>query len=190
VDKVTGNPEHIGGSSRERTVESTQQAKLSGTGVVWLDHVIVRVEGGHVCLMCVWCAPASRLVKVTMSSDVAVRHQSTPPSPASSPTNSLDDHVNNPEARVYFGPIQSPEKILIAEAAHSWTNPSSLPVCLSPRISSPLDSHKLLSLEEDENIVREILEVETTEAPTVATTLAEDYLQDGKNVPHFGYLLC
>lgn len=125
-----------------------------------------------------------------MSSDLTIRHQSTPPSPASSSTNSLDDQVNNPEARVYFGPIQSPEKILIAEAAHSRANHTSLPVCLSPQISSPMDSHKLLCLEEDENIVREILEVERTEYPTLAiTTLDEDDLQDGKNVPHFGYLL-
>ena len=135
-------------------------------------------------------AQASRLPKVIMSSDLTIRHQSTPPSPASSSTNSLDDQVNNPEARVYFGPIQSPEKILIAEAAHSRANHTSLPVCLSPRISSPMDSHKLLCLEEDENIVREILEVERTEYPTLAiTTLDEDDLQDGENVPHFGYLL-
>ncbi|KAF8275035.1 hypothetical protein EI94DRAFT_1793681 [Lactarius quietus] len=114
-----------------------------------------------------------------MSSDLAVRHQSTPPSPSSSPTNGLDDQVNNPEARVYFGPIQSPEKFLIAEAAHSWNNPSSLPVCLSPPISSPLESHKLFSLEEDENAVREILEVGTTDAPTLVTTTPdEDCLQD------------
>ena len=151
--------------------------------------MIVRVEGGHVCLVrCAGVPQASRPPKVIMSSDLAVRHQSTPPSPASSSTNSLDDQVNNPEARVYFGPIQSPEKILIAEAAHSWTNHTSLPVCLSPRISSPMDSHKLLSLEEDENIVREILEVEKTESPTLAVTIDEDCLQDGKDVPHFGHL--
>jgi hypothetical protein len=124
-----------------------------------------------------------------MSSDLAIRHQSTPTSPTSSPTNSLDDQVNNPEARVYFGPIQSPEKFLIAEAAHSWNNPSSLPVCLSPPISSPLESHKRFSLEEDENAVREILEVGTTDAPTlVTTTLDEDGLQDGKNVCHLEHL--
>ena len=120
-----------------------------------------------------------------MSSDLAIRHQSTPPSPASSPTNSLDDQVNNPEARVYFGPIQSPEKVLIAEAAHSWNNPSSLPTCLPPRSTSPLYSHNLLPSEEDENAVREILEVGTTDPPTLAITIDEDCLQDGKNVCRF-----
>ncbi|KAH9079392.1 hypothetical protein EDB83DRAFT_2624963 [Lactarius deliciosus] len=111
-----------------------------------------------------------------MSSDLAVQHRSTPPSPASSTTNSLDDRVNSPTARVYFGPIQSPEKILIAEAAHSWNNPSSLPVRLSPRISSPRDSHPS---EEDESAVRAILEVGTTDVPSLATTtLDEDCLQD------------
>ena len=120
--------------------------------------------------------------KVIMSSDLVLQHQSTTPSP----TSSLDDQVNNSTARVYFGPIQSPEKVLIAEAAHSWNNPSSLPVCLSPRISSPLDSHKLLSLEEDENTVRAILEVGTTGPPTLTTTtLDDDCLQDGKNVCRF-----
>ena len=123
-----------------------------------------------------------------MSPDLAFQHQPTPPSPASSHTSSLDDQVNNPTARVYFGPIQSPEKVLIAEAAHSWNNPPSLPVCLSPRISSPLDSHKLLSLEEDENSVREMLEVGTTGLPTLTTTLDEDCLQDGKNVCRFGVI--
>jgi len=116
-----------------------------------------------------------------MSSDLAFQHQSTPPSPASSPTNSLDDQVNHPAARVYFGPIRSPEKILIAEAARSWNNLSSLPVCLSPRISSPRDSHPS---EEDETAVRAILEAGTTDVPT--TTLDEDCLQDGKNVCRFG----
>ncbi|KAH9048117.1 hypothetical protein EDB84DRAFT_1392492 [Lactarius hengduanensis] len=111
-----------------------------------------------------------------MSSDLAVQHRSTPPSPASSTSNSLDDRINSPTARVYFGPIQSPEKILIAEAAHSWNNPSSLPVCLSPQIPSPRDSHPS---EEDESAVRAILEVGTTDVPTLATpTLDEDCLQD------------
>jgi hypothetical protein len=125
-----------------------------------------------------------------MSSELTIlRHQSTPPPPASSPTSSLDDQVNNPEARVYFGPIQSPEKVLIAEAAHSWNNPSSLPVCISPRISNPLYSHKLLSLEEDENAVRDILEVGTTGTPTLVTTVFdEDCLQDGENISLFGVL--
>ncbi|KAI9466191.1 hypothetical protein BJY52DRAFT_332816 [Lactarius psammicola] len=109
-----------------------------------------------------------------MSSDLAFQHQPTPPSPASSPTNSLDDQVNNSAARVYFGPIQSPEKVLIAEAAHGWNNHSSLPVCLSPRISSPRDSHPS---EEDESAVRSILEVGTTDVPPT-TTLDEDCLQE------------
>ncbi|KAH9063456.1 hypothetical protein EDB87DRAFT_1681505 [Lactarius vividus] len=110
-----------------------------------------------------------------MSSDLAVQRRPTPPSPASSTTNSLDDRVNSPTARVYFGPIQSPEKILIAEAAHSWNNPSSLPVCLSPRIPSFRDSHP----SEDESTVRAMLEVKATDVPTLATaTLDEDCLQD------------
>ena len=124
-----------------------------------------------------------------MSSELTIRRQSTPPPPASSPTSSLDDQVNNPEARVYFGPIQSPEKVLIAEAAHSWNNPSSLSVCLSPRISNPLYSHKLLSLEEDENAVRDMLEVRTTGLPTLATTVFDEgSLEDGENTYLFGVL--
>ena len=155
----------------------------------WLDHVTVRVETSVTFASCESDVESSASTprKVIMSPDLVFQHHSTPPSPASSQTSSLDDQVNNPTARVYFGSIQSPEKILIAEAAHSWNNPSSLPVCLSPQISSPLDSHKLLSLEEDENAVREILKVGTTGLPTLATTtLDEDCLQDGKNVCRFG----
>jgi hypothetical protein len=71
-----------------------------------------------------------------MSFNLALQHQPIPPSPTSSSLTSLDDEVNNPAARVYFGPIQSPERILIAEATHKRNNLSSLPVRRSPRISA------------------------------------------------------
>ncbi len=123
---------------------------------------------------------------MSLSSDLALQHQSTPPLHPSSPPNSLDDQVNNPAARVYFGPIQSPEKILIAEAAHNWNNFTSLPVSLSPQASSSqdLDNPPLFSSEEDENTVRAILDVGTADNPTLATALNEDCLQEGKNIYH------
>ncbi|KAI0273612.1 hypothetical protein BC834DRAFT_966113 [Gloeopeniophorella convolvens] len=69
-----------------------------------------------------------------MSFDVALRQSPIPPSPASS-TSSLEDAVNNPFARVYFGPVQSPEKILIAKAAQKRSTHPSAPVRRSQRLS-------------------------------------------------------
>ncbi|KAI0054051.1 hypothetical protein FA95DRAFT_28846 [Auriscalpium vulgare] len=59
-----------------------------------------------------------------------------PPSPSSS-TSSIND--DNPMGRVYFGPLQSPEKKYVAKAARTRTPP---PVRRSPRLSAaPQMSH-------------------------------------------------
>jgi len=80
-----------------------------------------------------------------MSFNLALQHQPIPSSPTSSSLTSLDDEVNNAAARVYFGPIQSPERILIAEATHKRNNLSSLPVRRSPRISALQNSQNYYS---------------------------------------------
>ncbi|KAI0006015.1 hypothetical protein BJV74DRAFT_792435 [Russula compacta] len=118
-----------------------------------------------------------------MSFNLALHCQSIPQSPTSSSTSSLDDGVNNPAARVYFGPIQSPERILMAEATHKRNNNlTSMPVRRSPRISVLHDSQQL-DLEEEEAVEATLGEQGVPKAapPSTAPAPDPDSSQDGRN---------
>ncbi|KAI9509363.1 hypothetical protein F5148DRAFT_1188206, partial [Russula earlei] len=109
--------------------------------------------------------------------------QSNPQSPGSSSSSSIDDQVNNPTARVYFGPIQSPEKILIAEATHNRDNLSSIPFRRSSRISALQSSQQLSSpMGEERTAVGPTLgderEPQVTPPLGSASTSDEDSSQD------------
>lgn len=120
-----------------------------------------------------------------MSSNLTLQPQSIPQSPTSSSTSSLDDEINNPAARVYFGPIQSPERILIAKTAHRQNNLSSSPIRRSSRLSALQSSPKPpLEEEEGERTVGVIsTEQMGANVAPISTTIApdEDHVQDGKN---------
>ncbi|KAI0256677.1 hypothetical protein BJV78DRAFT_299409 [Lactifluus subvellereus] len=114
-----------------------------------------------------------------MSSNLTFQPQSIPQSPASSSSSSLDDEINNPAARVYFGPIQSPERILIAKAAHRQNNLSSLPVRRSPRLSAlqsppkpPLEGERVVGVISGEQMGAKVAPTSTAAAPD------EDCFQD------------
>ena len=136
----------------------------------------------------VWVGPP-RGVLALMSFNVALQCQSTPQSPTCSSISSTDDDVNNPAARVYFGPIQSPEKLLIAaQATHKRNNLSSIPVRRSPRLSALQSSQQRASspAEEGEPVgvtLREEMGPKVAPALASATpTPDEDNTQDGKNL--------
>jgi hypothetical protein len=115
-----------------------------------------------------------------MSFDVALQHQPIPQSPASSSLSSLDDENNDTVSRVYFGPIQSPERRLIAVATHKRSNLTSIPVRRSPRLSALQNSQQHPS-----PLRKEEMEVGATSGGlklTMPSTLDEDSSQDGKNL--------
>ena len=117
-----------------------------------------------------------------MSLNVALPCQSTPQSPTCSSISSLDDDVNNPAARVYFGPIQSPEKRLIAQATHNRTNLSPMPVRRSPRLSALQSSQQPASSSEEEGKpVGATSRGKVVVSPSVTPAPDEDSTQDGKN---------
>ena len=141
------------------------------------NHMTRRVE-------CLWIG-SPRGILALMSLNVALPCQSTPQSPTCSSIASIDDDVNNPAARVYFGPIQSPEKLLIAQATHKRNNLSSMPVRRSPRLSALQSSQQPASSSEEEG-----RPVEATSrgkvgpravSPSVTPAPDEDSTQDGKN---------
>ena len=120
-----------------------------------------------------------------MSFNVALQCQSTPQSPTCSSIGSTDDDVNNPAARVYFGPIQSPERLLIAsQATHKRNNLSSTPVCRSPRLSALQSSQQRSSplVEEGKPVgtLKEEMEPKVA-SPSATPTPDDDSTQDGKN---------
>lgn len=119
-----------------------------------------------------------------MSFDVALQCQPAPQSPTCSSISSTDDDVNNPTARVYFGPIQSPEKLLIAEATHRRNNLSPSPVRRSPRLSALQSSKQPVSSSGDEEKpVGSTLRNEVgpkVASPSTTPTPDEDSTQDGK----------
>jgi len=80
--------------------------------------------------------PPPRGVLALMSFHLALQHKPIPQSPASSSLTSLDGDVDNTVTRVYFGPIQTPERALIAEATQKRNDLASIPVRRSPRISA------------------------------------------------------
>ena len=124
-----------------------------------------------------------RGVLALMSFNVALQCQSTPQSPSCSSISSKDDDVNNPAARVYFGPIQSPERLLIAaQATHKRNNLQPIPVRRSPRLSALQSSQQRASpsLEEGRPVgitLREKMGASHSATPTPD----EDGTQDGKN---------
>ena len=147
--------------------------KVPKSGKGELDHMTKRVE-------CLWIQQRlPRGILALMSFNVALQCQSPPQSP------SLDDDVNNPAARVYFGPIQSPERLLIAQATHKRNSLSSIPVRRSPRLSALQSSQQSTSsLREEGNQVAETSSEKV--GPKVALLFAipapdEDGTQDGKN---------
>ena len=127
-----------------------------------------------------------RGVLAPMSFNVALQCQSTPQSPTCSSVSSTDDDVNNPAARVYFGPIQSPERLLIAtQATHKRNNLQSIPVRRSPRISALQGSQQRASpsVEEGKSVgttLREKMGPKVA-SPSATPTPDEDSTQDGKN---------
>jgi len=105
-----------------------------GTAHGELDHMTKRVE-------CLWiltrlAGPPPRGVLALMSFHLALQHKPIPQSPAPSSLTSIDDDVDNTVTRVYFGPIQTPERALIAEATQKRNDLTSIPVRRSPRISA------------------------------------------------------
>jgi hypothetical protein len=127
-----------------------------------------------------------RGILALMSFDVALQRQSTPQSPTCSSISSKDDEANNPTGRVYFGPIQSPERLLIAaQATHKRNNLQSIPVRRSPRLSALQDSQQRVpsSVGEGKSVgitLREKPEPKVA-SPSATPTPDEDSTQDGKN---------
>ena len=119
-----------------------------------------------------------------MSFDVALQCQPTPQSPTCSSISSTDDDVNNSAARVYFGPIQSPEKLLIAQATHKRNIVSPSPVRRSPRLSALQSSQNPASSSGDEGkLVGSTLRNEVgpkVASPSATPTPDDDSTQDGK----------
>jgi hypothetical protein len=126
-----------------------------------------------------------RGVLALMSFNVALQCQSTPQSPTCSSISSTDEDVNNPAARVYFGPIQSPERLLIAaQATDKRNNLQSTPVRRSPRLSALQSSQQRAppSVEEGKPegvTLRE--KMGQVASPSATPTPDEDSTQDGKN---------
>lgn len=127
-----------------------------------------------------------RGVLALMSFNVALQCQSTPQSPTCSSISSTDDDVNNPAARVYFGPIQSPERLLIAtQATHKRNSLQSIPVRRSPRLSAHQSSQQRASpsVEGGKPVgiaLREKMGADVA-SPSATPTPDEDSTQDGKN---------
>lgn len=139
---------------------------------------------------CLWISALvgpPRGVLALMSFNVALQCQSTPQSPTCSSISTTDDDVNNPAARVYFGPIQSPEKLLIAaQATHKRNNLSSIPVRRSPRLSAIQSSQQRTSSPAEEGkpvgvTLREEMGPKVASASATPTP-DEDNTQDGKNL--------
>ena len=137
---------------------------------------------------CLWISALPRPprgVLALMSLNVALQCQSTPQSPTCSSASSTDDDVNNPAARVYFGPIQSPERLLIAtQATHKRNSLSSIPVRRSPRLSalqspqqraSPVKEGKSVGVALTEKMGPKVA------SPSATPTPEEDSTQDGTN---------
>ena len=125
-----------------------------------------------------------RGVLALMSFNVALQCQSTPQSPTCSSVSSTDDDVNNPAARVYFGPIQSPERLLIAtQATHKRNNLQSIPVRRSPRISALQTSQQpdSPSVEEGKPVGVTLREGPKVASPSATPTPDDDSTQDGTN---------
>ncbi len=121
-----------------------------------------------------------------MSFNVALQCHSTPQSPTCSSIGSTEDDVNNPAARVYFGPIQSPERLLIAaQATHKRNDLPSIPVRRSPRLSAFQNSQQRTShsVEEAEPVgVTSMGKMgPTVVSPSATPTPDEDSTQDGKS---------
>ncbi|KAH9966649.1 hypothetical protein BC827DRAFT_686670 [Russula dissimulans] len=112
-----------------------------------------------------------------MSFNLARQLQSNPQSPSPSSLSSLDDEAS---ARVYFGPIQSPERIFIAQATQKWNDLSSMPIRRSPRISSLQNSQQLACLGEEMRAVGTTLgeQCEPQVDPPLAAPTPEDSSQD------------
>ena len=133
-----------------------------------------------------------RGVLTLMSFHLALQHKPIPQSPASSSLTSLDDEADNTVARVYFGPIQTPERALIAEATHKRNSITTIPVRRSPRISalqsqnsesqpSPLSEEgKAVEATSGEQRELKIAPPSTPSAPDED----EDNSQDGKDLCH------
>jgi hypothetical protein len=124
-----------------------------------------------------------RGVLALMSFNVALQCQSAPQSPTCSSVSSTDD-VNNPAARVYFGPIQSPERLLIAtQASHKRNNLQSTPVRRSPRLSALQSSQQRASpsVEEAKPVGLTAMEKmgPRVASPSATPTPDEDSAQDG-----------
>lgn len=86
--------------------------------------------------LAILAGPPPRGVLALMSFNLALQHKPIPQSPASSSLTSIDDEADNTVARVYFGPILTPERALIAETTHKRNNLATIPVRRSPRISA------------------------------------------------------
>ena len=120
-----------------------------------------------------------------MSFDVALQRQPIPQSPAPSSLSSLDDDNNDTISHVYFGPIQTPERRLLAAATHKRNSLSSIPVRRSPRLSalqnpqqqrpSPLSNEEM----EVEATISEGLKLVPPSTPPA--TDEDDNSQDGKS---------
>lgn len=142
-----------------------------------LDHVTKRVE----CFWVIEPHPHRGLEASSqpMSFNLALQPQSNPQSPSPSSLSSLDDEAS---ARVFFGPIQSPERIFIAEATHKWSNLSSMPIRRSPRISSLQNSQQFACLGEESRAVGTTLgEQREPEVGPLAAPTPEDSSQDGED---------
>jgi hypothetical protein len=125
-----------------------------------------------------------------MSFNLTLQHKPIPQSPASSSLTSIDDEADNTVARVYFGPIQTPERALIAEATHKRNNLTTIPVRRSPRISalqnqtlpsqpSPLrEEGKVIGTASGEQRGLKIVPPSTSSTPDDD----EDNSQDGKDL--------
>src|SRR6267154_1907777 len=127
-----------------------------------------------------------RGVLALMSFNVALQCQSTPQSPTCSSISSTDDDVNNPAARVYFGPIQSPERLLIStQATHKRNNLQSIPVRRSPRLSALQSSQQRASPSVEEGKPVGITSMgkmgPKVASPSATPTPDDDSTQDGKN---------
>lgn len=130
------------------------------------------------------CSASRRPRSNGMSFNLALHCQSIPQSPTSSSISSLEDGVNNPAARVYFGPIQSPERILMAEATHKRNNNlTSMPVRRSPRISVLHNSQQPDLEEEGEAVGATLGEqgVPKAASPSTAPAPDVDSSQDGRD---------
>jgi hypothetical protein len=122
-------------------------------------------------------------VLAPMSFDVALQRQSIPQSPASSSLSSLEDENSDTVSHVYFGPIQSPEKRLIAAATHRRSDLTSIPVRRSPRLSALQNSQQHPSpLRKEEIAVGETSGEQRGLKLTPPSTHDEDSSQDGKDL--------